>query len=118
MIQEDEILEQYMEKEEIKNIFELVKNKKIIKTKHFYFKIFERNISEDLINDTFPLVDKIKLIDKRKHKTNFGYDFYYELSNSRTLKLCFVLLNGKVLLVNAILRHRKWQGSIKQLDRK
>ncbi len=118
MLNEDDILEQYTKNEDINKIFDLVTNKKIVKTRHFYNRLIMRDLPEELVDKTLPQKDKIKLIDKRKHKIDVGYDFYYELSNSQTLKLCFIPLNDKTLLVNAILRHRKWQGSIRQLNRR
>lgn len=118
MLKEDDILEQYTEKEQINEIFNLIKKNKIIKTSHFYERIILRDIPEEFIDKTFPLVEKIKLIDKRKHKKDFGYDLYYELSNSKTLKLCFIPLKNITLLINAMLRYRKWQGSLKFLSRK
>lgn len=118
MFNEDDILEQYTEKGEINKIFNLIKNSRIIKTSHFYNRIILRDVPEELIDKTFPLVEKIKLIDKRKHKKDIGYDLYYKISNTRTLKLCFIPLKNKTLFVNAILRYRKWQGSIRTLDRR
>ena len=118
MLNEDDILGQYSNKEDIIKIFNLIKNSKIIKTQHFYDRILLRDLPEELVDKTFPQVEKIKLIDKRKHKKDIGYDLYYELSNSRTLKLCFIPLKDKTLLINAILRYRKWQGSIRLLKRR
>ena len=118
MLDEDEILEQFTSEENILNIFNLIKSKPIFKTKHFYERIIIRNLDENLINQTFPQKGKIKLIDKRKHKKDIGYDFYYELSRNQILKLCFIPLDNKTLLVNAILRHRKWQGSLRTLNRR
>ena len=117
MLSEDDILEQYTEKKDISRIFDLIKSKKIIKTRHFYERLIFRDLSEELVDKTFSQKDKIKLIDKRKHKKDIGYDLYYELSGSRTLKLCFISLKKVILLVNAILRHRRWQGSIRFLRR-
>ena len=76
-------------------------------------RILQRDIPENIIDENLYRLEKIKLIDKRQHNANIGYDFYYELSNSQTLKLCFIPLKEKVLLVNAFLRNRKWQNSIK-----
>ena len=118
MLNEDDILEQFTKKEDIFKIFNLIKNKRIIKTHHFYDRLIFRDLSEELVDKTLPQRDKIKLIDKRKHKKDIGYDFYYKLSGSKTLKLCFIPLNNKTLLINAILRHRKWQGSIRFLNRR
>jgi len=118
MIDEDDILMQFVKKEDIIRIFELILSKRIVKTKHFYERLFLRDISEELVDDTFPQKDKLKLVDKRKHKKDVGYDLYYELSSSRTLKLCFIPLETKSLLINAILRDRKWQGSIRTLNRR
>ena len=118
MLKEDDILEQYVKEEDINRIFELIKNKKIIKTPHFYDRLIFRDLSENLVDEILPQKDKIKLIDKRKHKKDAGYDLYYELSRNKTLKLCFIPLKDTVLLINAILRVRKWQGSIKFLNRK
>jgi len=113
-MQEDSIIKQYIKEEEIKEILKIFQNKTIKKSPHFHIRIIQRDISERLINETFPLFKKIKLIDKRKHKKgDLGYDLYYKLSNSKTLKLCFIVKNKKILLVNAMLRHRKWQGSIR-----
>jgi len=117
MLNEDEILEQFTKEEDILKIFNLI-NKRIVKTAHFHNRIILRDIDEELIDKILPQKDKIKLIDKRKHKKDIGYDLYYELSGNRTLKLCFILLNDKTLLINAILRHRRWQSSIKFLNRR
>ena len=118
MLNEDDVLEQFTGKEDILKIFHLINSKKIIKTQHFYDRLLMRDLSEELVDETFPQKDKIRLIDKRKHKRDIGYDLYYELSGSRTLKLCFIPLDNKTLLINAILRHRKWQGSIRALNRR
>lgn len=118
MLDEDEILEQFTNEEDILKIFNLIKSKPIIKTKHFYERLILRDLDENLINQIFPQKDKIKLIDKRKHKKDIGYDFYYELSGNQILKLCFIPLDKRTLLVNAILRHRKWQGSLRTLNRR
>jgi hypothetical protein len=118
MSNEEDILEQYTKKEEILRIFNLINSKKLVKTPHFHDRLIMRDIPKELVDKTLPQKDKIKLIDKRKHKKDIGYDLYYELSGSRTLKLCFIPLNNKTLLVNAILRHRRWQGSIRALNRR
>lgn len=118
MLDDSDILEKYTKKEDINKIFGLITRNKIIKTQHFYDRLIMRNLSEELVDKTLSQKDKIKLIDKRKHKIDVGYDLYYELSGSQTLKLCFIPLNDKTLLINAILRYRKWQGSIRHLNRK
>jgi len=118
MLNEDDVLKQIAEKEEILKIFNLIKNKKIVKTQHFYDRLLMRDLDEELVDKILPQNNKIKLIDKRKHKKDIGYDLYYELSGNRTLKLCFIPLDNKSLLINAILRHRKWQGSIRNLNRR
>lgn len=115
---EEDILEQFTKKEDICKIFDLIKSKKIIKTKHFYERIILRDLDEKFIDEIFLKKDKIKIIDKRKHKKDAGYDLYYELSGSKTLKLCFIPLDNKTLFINAILRHRKWQNSIRFLNRR
>jgi len=118
MLDEDDVLEQFTNKENILRIFNLINSKKITKTTHFYDRLLMRDLNEELVDKTLPQKDKIKLIDKRQHKKDIGYDLYYELSGSRTLKLCFIPLNDRTLLINAILRHRKWQGSIRYLNRR
>ena len=117
MLNEDNILEQYVKEEDINLIFELIKSKKIIKTPHFYERLIFRDLSESLVDEILPQKNKIKLVDKRKHKNNIGYDLYYELNRNKTLKLCFIPLKNATLLINAILRDRKWQGSIRFLNR-
>ena len=115
---EDKILEQYTEKEDIKRIFKLVIKNKIIKTEHFYRRILERDVSEELVDKTLHKLEIVKLIDKRRHTQDVGYDLYYDLSGNRTLKLCFIPVDNKILLINAILRNRKWQGSIRFLNKR
>ncbi|MBR9701721.1 hypothetical protein GOV13_02255 [Candidatus Pacearchaeota archaeon] len=111
---EDEIAKQYTNDEEIKEIVKLIKGKRIIRTEHFFIRIYQRDVEEEFIDEILPQFEKVKLIDKRKHKKgDIGYDLYYELSNSRTLKLCFILKGNKVLLVNAILRLRRWQSHLR-----
>ena len=118
MLNEDDILGQFTNKEDILRIFNLINSKKIIKTRHFYDRLVMRDLDEELVDKTMFKKELIKLIDKRQHKKDIGYDLYYELSNSRTLKLCFIHLDNKTLLINAILRHRKWQGSIRSLSKR
>ncbi len=118
MEKEEEIIEQYTAKEDIDKIFALVMKNKLVKTEHFNIRVIERDIQGELIDTNINKSEKIKLIDKRKHKKDMGYDLYYELSNNQTLKLCFIPLKDKTLLINAILRHRKWQSSIRFLNRR
>ena len=118
MLNQDDILEQFTKKEEILKIFNLINSKRIIKTSHFQNRLIMRDLSEEFIDKTFSQKEKIKLIDKRKHKKDIGYDFYYELSRTKTLKLCFIFFEDKTLLINGILMHRRWQGSIKLLKRR
>ena len=114
----DKILNQYTKREDIEKIISLIKNKKVIKTPNFFERILFRDLEEEFVNKTLPVFDKVRLVDKRKHKRDIGYDFYYELSKSKTLKLCFIPLKNKAFLVNAILRHRRWQSSIKVLRKR
>jgi len=118
MLNEDDVLEQFTKKEDILKIFNLIKSKRIIKTSHFYDRLVFRDLDEEIVDKILLQKEKIKLIDKRKHRADIGYDFYYELSGNRTLKLCFIPLDNKTLLINAILRHRRWQGSIRFLDKR
>ena len=73
MSYENEILEQSAKKEDIIKIFNLVNSNKIIKTQHFYDRIFLRDVPEELVDQTLPLIDKVRLIDKRQHKRDIGY---------------------------------------------
>lgn len=113
MEKDDELLEQYTDKNKITEIFELINKNRIIKTRYFYDRILFRDIDEELINKIFPLSEKIKLINKRKHKEDIGYDIHYELEPLKTLILGFIPLRDKTLLINAIIRYRRWQSSIK-----
>lgn len=113
MEKDNEILEQYTNKNKITEIFELINKNKMIKTRYFYDRILFRNIDEELIDQTLPLSEKIKLINKRKHKKDVGYDLHYELESLKTLILSFIPLNDKTLLINAIIRYRRWQSSIR-----
>ncbi len=118
MLNEDDVLEQFTNKEDISKIFNLINSKKIAKTPHFYDRLLMRDLNEELVDKTLPQKDKINLIDKRQHKKDIGYDLYYELSGNRNLKLCFIPLSDRTLLINAILRYRKWQGSIRHLNKR
>jgi len=64
----EDILEQFTNKEDIIKIFNLITSKRIIKMHHFYKRIVMRDLNEELVNETLPQKDKIRLIDKRKHK--------------------------------------------------
>ena len=57
MLDEDEILEQFTNEEDILKIFNLIKSKPIIKTKHFYERLILRDLVENLINQIFPQKD-------------------------------------------------------------
>ncbi|MAH07978.1 hypothetical protein CMI38_07055 [Candidatus Pacearchaeota archaeon] len=114
----DKILNQYSKEEDINLISKKIIESNIIKTTHFHERILIRDIPESLINKTLPKRELIKLIDKRQHKKDIGYDFYYYLSNTKNLKLCFIPSTNKTLLINAILIRRKWQNLIKSIKRR
>jgi hypothetical protein len=114
----DKILNQYSKEEDINQISKKIIESNIIKTTHFHERIIIRNIPELLVDETLPRIELIKLIDKRQHKKDVGYDFYYYLSNTKNLKLCFIPSTNKTLLINAILIHRKWQSLIKSIKRR
>ena len=116
MLDEDNILKQFTRKEDILKIFNFIKSNRIIKTSHFHDRLLMRDLSEELVNKILPQKDRIKLIDKRKHKKDIGYDLYYELNKTQTLKLCFIHSSNKILLVNAILKHMKWKSLIRHLN--
>jgi len=110
----DEIIGSYTKEEDIQKIIDSIKSKPIEKTKHFYNSaIYGRDVDEEFIDETFHKFNLVRLINKRRHeKGDIGYDFYYEISKSRTLIICLIPLKDKILMINAIDRKRKWQDSI------
>ena len=113
----DKLVKQFIDKREILRVFNLINLNRIIKTSHFYDRLLFRNLDEKFVDGILHKKDKIVLVDKKIHiKGDVGYDLYYKLDDFKTLKLCFIINFNKSLLVNAILMHRRWQGSIKLLD--
>lgn len=113
----DKILETYIRDEDIKKIIEIIKSKPIKRTPHFYERLISRDISEDLADKTINQYDKVKVIDKRLHvNEDIGYDLYYTLSNTRTLKLGFIIKKDVILLCNVFLLLQRWQSFIRPLN--
>jgi len=72
------------------------------KTDHFYYSIDEKGTDINFLKENFAKIEKVKLVNKRKHKNGeVSYDFYYELEDRTYLVYAIsfegetpVLLNG------------------------
>jgi hypothetical protein len=101
-IMEDEIIEVL---ESAEDISEFVK--KLIgisfdsmkKTSHFFYSLDEKGTEIEILKENFILHEKIKMINKRKHRNNnITYDFYYELDDGTYLLYCIALEEIPILL--------------------
>jgi hypothetical protein len=99
---QDEIIEVYDTEEDISEFTKRLVNfsfEKIPKTTHFYYSLEEKATEIAILNENFNKFEKIKLINKRKHKNNnITYDFYYELEDGTYLLYCIALENAPKLL--------------------
>lgn len=92
---QDEIIEVYDKEEDISRFIKKLESfsfENILKTPHFYYSIEEKATDISILKENFAKFEKIKLINKRKHKNNnITYDFYYELDDGTYILYCIVL---------------------------
>jgi|GEM_PF-3066887 len=98
----EEIVESY-EKEAMNELIDKIKNinfDKLIKTPHFLYSVDEKNTDAEMLRKNFKEIEKIKLIQKRKHKNGkISHDFYYELED-KTYVVYSIAFGGKPVLIN------------------
>ena len=115
---QDEIIEVYEKEEDILNFTkELAKFsfENLPKTNHFYYSLDEKATDILILKENFSKFEKIKLINKRKHKNNnITYDFYYELEDGTYLLYCLAL-EDKPMLLNAFHVRRNFRQFKKSL---
>lgn len=111
---QDEIIAIYEKEEDIKKIVEKLKIfafDELIKTSHFEYSILEKGTDINLLKREFTNFDKIKLINKRKHKSSerITYDFYYGLDDGSYILYALYLEEDKPKLLNAFRVQRNFK---------
>ena len=85
----DETIEIYEKEDEISKLREKLDNfsfEDLIKSDHFYYSLDEKGTDINILKENFEKFEKIKLVNKRKHKNGkISYDFYYELEDGTYL---------------------------------
>jgi hypothetical protein len=98
----DEIIEVIEKTEHISNILMKLKDlsfDKLKKTAHFYVSVEEKNTDIKLLKEVFSQFERVKLINKRRHKNGkTSYDLYYELEDGTYIILGIALEKTPVLL--------------------
>jgi len=116
---QDEVIAVYEKEEEIDKIILSLKQltfKDLIKTPHFEYSAAEKATDLNLLKNTFTQFNRIKLINKRKHKNNkISYDLYYELDNKSYVLYAIALDEPKPKLLNAYHVQRNFKKFKKHL---
>ena len=116
---QDEIVKVYEKNSEIRKIVEKLKQfsfNYLEKTQPFEYSLTEKATDLNLLKQKFIEFNRIKLITKRKHKTNdkFSYDFYYELDDGSYILYAIALEEQKPKLLNAFHVQRNF-GKFRQM---
>ncbi|MBS3098919.1 hypothetical protein J4462_01770 [Candidatus Pacearchaeota archaeon] len=103
---QDEIIAVYEKRNEIEKIVEKLKQlsfEDLQKTLHLEYSLAEKATDLNLLKQKFTEFNRIKLINKRKHKKagKFSYDFYYELDDGSYILYAITLEESKPKLLNA-----------------
>ena len=102
---QDEIISIYEKEEEIQKIIQPLTNitlDDLIKTPHFEYSQAEKSTDVNLLKQTFQEFNRIKLINKRKHKNDkTSYDIYYELDDKTYVLYAIAFNESKPKLLNA-----------------
>ena len=103
---QDEIAAVYEKRGEIEKIAERLKQfsfTDLQKTQHLEYSIAEKSTNLILLKQIFTEFERIKLINKRKHKgiNKISYDFYYELDDGSYILYAIALEEPKPKLLNA-----------------
>jgi hypothetical protein len=114
----DEIIETYEKEEEIRpfiNKLKKVSFRDLIKREHFYYSIVEKDTDVKFIEKKFIEFDRVRLVQKRKHRNGkISYDFYYELEDG-TYIIYSIAFEDKPLLINAFHVNRNFKQFKKRL---
>ena len=113
----DETIEVY-EKEAMSEFIKKIKNidfDKIVKSEHFLYSVDEKNTDVEELRENFGEFEKIKIVQKRKHKNgNISYDFYYELED-KTYLIYSIGFEEKPILINGFHVKRNFEHFKKAL---
>ena len=85
MIKEEDILEQFTEEEDLREIINKLKDisfEDLIKHPHYEYSLLEKNTDENLVRETYSKFDLIRLVRKRvRPNKKISYDLYYEIED-------------------------------------
>jgi hypothetical protein len=113
----EEIIETYDKSEDISAHVEKLKAfsfNSLIKGKHFYYSLAEKNTDLELIKKVFNEFFRVSLVQKRKHKNGkISYDFYYALDDESYI-LYAVSIDERIL-INAFHVNRNFEHFKKRL---
>lgn len=117
---QDEIIAVYNNEEDIKKLrikLESFSFDKLIKKKHFYYSIEEKNQKIDFLKEKFKEFFRIKLIVKRKHKSSSkeSYDFYYLLDDETYILYAIAFEGEDAILLNSFNVQRSFSHFRKSL---
>jgi len=102
--------------EEIKKFLRNLNNKNIKFKKHFYDRIKDRPISEDLIRKYIKKTDRLLNVEEQpsKLKEERKYKLWIKLSNKYNLVIVCVIIGKYLYIITAWNTNRKWQKLIQK----
>lgn len=90
----------------------------LVKRKHYYDSLDEKNTDEEFIKNTYSKFDNIELIFYRKRKDGrFNYDLYYRNENNTYTIFCIIIDNPPIL-INAFPVYRKFENYLEHIKHK
>ena len=115
----DEISEIYSEKKDIEKFVNILKKfsyDELIKDKHYFFSLTEKNTSEDFMREIYPQFERIGLVLHRTRKKGAdNYDFLYEMDDGTYVTYAITVSNDPPVLKNGFPVDRNFNNFKKHL---
>jgi len=98
--------------EKVKKFLEQLKDEDIIFKEHFYKKIKDRPIDEDLVREYLRKTERLQNVEKQSSKKGEKYKLWIKLSNRYSLVVIVVIIKKDLYIITSWNTNRKWQKSI------
>jgi len=102
--------------EKVKKFLEDINQENVIFKKHFYDKIKERPISEELVREYLKKTDRLLKVEEQPSKIEGEekYKLWIKLSNNYSLVVVVAISKKDLYIITSWNTDRKWQKSIQR----
>jgi len=102
--------------EKVKKFLEELKDENIIFKNHFYDRVRERPISEDLVKESLKKTDKLLNVEEQPSKRHGEkkYKLFIKLSSKYNLVIIAAISKKDLYIITSWNTNRRWQKSIQK----